>query len=124
MAERRHNMHDARVQEPNSGARRLASHPLLGTSPRATARVSVDGRELLGVTGEPLAALLLAHDLITLRRTPQSGAARGLFCGVGRCSDCLITVDGELNVRACVTPVRDGMLVETHARPAGQPGTR
>ena len=32
---------------------------------------------------------------------------------MGVCQDCLVTVDGRPNVRACVTPVRDGMRVES-----------
>ena len=43
----------------------------------------------------------------------KSGEARGYFCGMGVCQDCLVTVDGVPNVRACVTPVRDRLRVET-----------
>jgi predicted molibdopterin-dependent oxidoreductase YjgC len=96
------------------GSRRLTQHPVLGVAPDAPeACVVVDGRELRGFAGEPLAALLLAHGVTIMRSMPGSGAARGLFCGVGRCADCLMTVDGELNVRVCVTAVRDGMHVQT-----------
>ena len=41
------------------------------------------------------------------------GYPRGIFCGIGRCTDCVMTVDGQPNVRTCVTPVRAGMKVET-----------
>jgi predicted molibdopterin-dependent oxidoreductase YjgC len=96
------------------GSRRLVNHPMLGAAPQAPlACVVVDGRELRGLSGEPLAALLLAHGVHVMRSMPESGAPRGLFCGVGRCADCLMMVDGELDVRVCVTPVRDGMQVRT-----------
>jgi len=36
---------------------------------------------------------------------------RGLFCLEGRCPNCLVNVDGVPNVRACTTPVRQGMQV-------------
>jgi NADH dehydrogenase/NADH:ubiquinone oxidoreductase subunit G len=36
--------------------------------------------------------------------------------GVGY--DCLMVVDGRPNVRACMTPVSDGMRVETQRGPA------
>jgi predicted molibdopterin-dependent oxidoreductase YjgC len=105
-------MHDASTNRDARGARRLGGHPLLGAAAdSAPARVTVDGRELTAIAGEPLAATLLAHGIVRLRTLPDSDAPRGLFCGVGRCSDCLMTVDGELNVRTCVTPVRDGMRV-------------
>jgi len=38
---------------------------------------------------------------------------RGYSCGTGKCASCLVRVDGTPNVRACVTPARDGMVVET-----------
>ncbi|MHB8947330.1 MAG: (2Fe-2S)-binding protein, partial [Bacillota bacterium] len=43
---------------------------------------------------------------------PRTGP-RGLFCAIGRCTDCVMTVDGVPNVRTCVTPVREGLRVET-----------
>jgi predicted molibdopterin-dependent oxidoreductase YjgC len=96
------------------GRNRLYDHPVLGPLDGGpVVRVTVDGRELLGYAGESIAALLLAHDISTFHTTPERATPRALFCGVGRCSDCLITVDGELNVRACVTPARDGMVIET-----------
>lgn len=60
-----------------------------------------------------MAAVLLAQGIRTLRHTPKNGRPRGIFCGMGICYDCLVTVNGERNVRACLTPVSPGMAVET-----------
>jgi predicted molibdopterin-dependent oxidoreductase YjgC len=97
-----------------SGPERMPSHPVMGDAP-ATGSVSIqmDGRTIAAREGEPLVIALLAAGIRTLRTMPDSGARRGYFCGIGRCTDCLVIVDGELNVRACVTPVRAGMVVET-----------
>ena len=46
------------------------------------------------------------------RKTSKRGEPRQLFCGIGRCTDCVMIVDGQPNVRTCVTPVREGMRVE------------
>ena len=35
----------------------------------------------------------------------------GLFCGIGACYDCLLTIDGRPAQRACLVPVRDGMIL-------------
>src|SRR4029078_12713457 len=44
---------------------------------------------------------------------------RGLLCAAGRCPNCLMTVDGVPNVRACVQPVRRGAVVRSqHAWPS------
>ncbi|WP_198469343.1 2Fe-2S iron-sulfur cluster-binding protein, partial [Acetomicrobium sp. S15 = DSM 107314] len=33
---------------------------------------------------------------------------------IGKCSSCFMVVDGMPNVRTCITPLREGMQVETH----------
>lgn len=98
----------------NIGANRIENHPLLGETSRGeTTRVIVDGVEMYGIVGESIAMTLLANGVRTSRTTPDSGAQRGYFCGVGRCPDCAMTVDGELNVMTCQTPLRPGMIVRT-----------
>ena len=47
-----------------------------------------------------------------LSHSPELDRPRGLFCTIGNCSSCRMTVDGEPNVRICVTKVRAGMTVE------------
>jgi predicted molibdopterin-dependent oxidoreductase YjgC len=93
---------------------RIAVHPVLGENPRQEkVRVLCDGEPLQALAGESIATTLRAHGVSIYRAMPETGSSRGLFCGVGRCPDCMMTVDGVLNVRACVTPVRDGMVIET-----------
>lgn len=93
---------------------RILNHPVLGErATRAVVRIELDGNSLLAFDGESIATALLAHGIIVHRTMPETDSPRGLYCGVGRCPDCMMTVDGELNVRACVTPVRDGMVIET-----------
>ncbi len=79
----------------------------------APINVCVDGRTLGAFEGETVAAVLLAHDMRRFRQTPRMGRPRGIFCGIGICHDCLVTVNGLPNVRACVTPVTDGMVIDT-----------
>ena len=74
--------------------------------------ITVDGVPIKAYQGETVAGVLLADGQRAWRRT-ESGQPRGLFCGMGICFDCLATVDGVPNVRACITPVADGMVVET-----------
>ncbi len=74
------------------------------------ATITVDGQTIVTASGIPLGAVL--HEQRAVVRHTASGAPRGVFCGMGVCFDCLVTVDGRSEVRACVTPVRDGMRVE------------
>ena len=92
----------------------MTDHPLLGRDERRnTVQVTVDGQTIDAIEGETIAAAMLAHGVAALRTMPESGAPRRYFCGVGRCNDCLMVVDGELSVRTCITPVRAGMVIET-----------
>ena len=64
------------------------------------------------VEGESIAAALLASGRRSTRVTARAGEPRGYFCGMGVCHDCLVTADGLPNVRACMTPVKEGLRVE------------
>lgn len=78
-----------------------------------TLLIEVDGQPVEAYAGETVAAVLLAAGRRSFRHTDKGHVPRGLFCGMGICFDCLVTVDGVPNVRACMTPVQTGMVVET-----------
>ena len=65
-----------------------------------------------GRAGDTIASALLAAGEPALR-VAGADDKRGIFCGMGVCFDCLVRVDGREGVRACVTPIRAGMRVET-----------
>jgi hypothetical protein len=93
---------------------RVTEHPILGPLPDGVnVTITLDGVPIAAREGEPIAAALLANGIRVFRTTSRSGERRGYFCGIGRCPDCAMIVDGEPNVRTCQTPVRDGMRVET-----------
>jgi predicted molibdopterin-dependent oxidoreductase YjgC len=73
----------------------------------------VDGVALTAYRGESILAALLASGRRSLRETPRLGTARGAYCGIGLCFDCVMVVDGRANVRTCRTSVQEGMVVET-----------
>ncbi|WP_211875918.1 FAD-dependent oxidoreductase [Plastoroseomonas arctica] len=76
--------------------------------------IAFDGRPISALPGESVGAALSAAGILALRRT-VSGAERGLHCGMGACFDCLVTIDGRANQRACMVAVADGMVVESAA---------
>lgn len=69
-----------------------------------------DGRAIDALEGETIAAALSAAGILAFRTTP-SGAPRGLHCGMGACFDCVVTVDGRIGQRACLTKAAEGMHV-------------
>lgn len=98
----------------HDGTNRIVVHPVLGDNTRTNiVRLLVDDRPMTALDGESIATALRAHGIVINRTMPDTGSPRGLFCSVGRCPDCMMTVDGKLNVRACITWVRDGMVIET-----------
>mgnify|MGYP003858936815 CR=1 FL=1 len=86
--------------------------------------LTVDGVEIAAHLGQTLAAALLANGQRILRHTRRAGKPRGLYCAMGVCYDCVMTVNGNPGVRACMTKVEAGMQVvspvqfQPYARPA------
>jgi len=93
---------------------RVVDHPVLGkdkTHRRVTFRF--DGRMLTAFEGEPIAAALMAAGIRVHRYTEKYHEPRGISCALGRCTDCVMIVDGIPNTRTCVMPVKEGMDVRT-----------
>ncbi|MEU9799831.1 (2Fe-2S)-binding protein [Streptomyces sp. NPDC051000] len=104
---------------PRRLVRRLLRGParsprdLVGGAPRATYTLRFDGRELPARAGQSIAAALWGAGILAWRTTRDNGAPRGVFCGIGSCHDCLVTVNDRPNLRACLTPARPGDTVTT-----------
>lgn len=82
-------------------------------------QLSLDGMPLPARPGQTVGAALTDAGISAWRTTRNEGRPRGLFCGIGICFDCLLVVDGVPNQRACLTPVRDGMTLDTGCAPSG-----
>jgi predicted molibdopterin-dependent oxidoreductase YjgC len=67
-----------------------------------------DGVPMTAPRGSTVAAGLIANGVTAFRTTRAGDRPRGLFCGIGWCFDCLVDVDDEAAVRACVTPLAAG----------------
>ena len=72
-----------------------------------------DGEKIVAITGQSVAAALLAANQRTLRKTRFNNNDRGVFCGIGVCFDCLVVIDGITNQRACLIEAKPGMKVQT-----------
>ena len=94
---------------------RITEHPILdfSKSGRRKVNITVNGKRIEAYEGEPIASAILASGIKVLRRTPKLKSPRSLFCAIGRCSDCVMTVNGTPSIRTCVTPVKDGMTIES-----------
>ncbi len=93
----------------------------LGNKDQDRVNISIDGQPVQVPAGESVAAAVLAHGLEYSRTTPVTGAPRAPFCLMGVCYECLMVIDGIPNQRACMTSVREGMLIETQRGPGEKP---
>lgn len=75
--------------------------------------IVVDGQPIHAFEGESVASALLVSGCRSLRTTARLDEPRGMYCGIGVCFDCVMTIDGRPNVRTCQAPVRAGMRVES-----------
>jgi predicted molibdopterin-dependent oxidoreductase YjgC len=75
-------------------------------------QIFVNGREVVAYEGETVLAALIAKGLWTLRRSRHNGEGRGPFCGMGVCYECLVSINGLPNRRACMTEVKNLMEIQ------------
>ncbi len=75
--------------------------------------ITVNGIPVTAHEGESVHAALTTAGIYLLRQ-PLPGEARGAFCGMGLCYECLVTVNHIPDQRACMTVVQDGMEIRTH----------
>lgn len=103
-------------------AERIKEHPILGVQEKGTpVKFTFDGKEIEGFEGEPIAAALKAAGLMVHRYTKKEHKPRGIFCAIGRCTDCVMVVDGVPNVRTCIMPLKEGMVVQTQYGVSAEP---
>jgi predicted molibdopterin-dependent oxidoreductase YjgC len=76
-------------------------------------KINIDGKSIEAYEGETVAAALLSAGIQIFHLSQKNKEPRGLYCGMGVCYECLVTVDGVHATRACLTQVADGMQVET-----------
>jgi len=93
---------------------RIKEHVVLDIGSDAEiVEIEVDGKKIPAEKGEPILAALLAAGIKVNRYTAKRHEPRGLFCGIGQCTDCAMVVNGHPNTRTCITPVEEGMVIKT-----------
>ena len=102
------------IRRRRTGARtEVAPLRLAAATPGSAFILRVDDREIEALPGHTVAAALLRAGVTSWRRTRVTGEPRGVFCGIGVCFDCLVTVNDRPNQRACITPACPGDVVRT-----------
>ena len=89
---------------------RIERHPVLGPLEAPVVSLLFEGARLSARPGEMVSSVLFAHGIRTFNQHPVDGTPQGIFCANGQCAQCMVVADG-LAVKACTTPVREGMEV-------------
>jgi hypothetical protein len=97
------------VIKPEVGAGALAMNHL----PVVAGTLLVDRHAIEFHAFDTIASCLMRAGILALRSSLQ-GEPRGVFCGIGVCNDCLVTVDGQPNRRACQVEATPGLVVLTN----------
>lgn len=93
---------------------RVKEHSVLGPQKeRPEVSFEFNGQTLKGLVGEPIAVALLANGIRHLRVSERNGRPRGLYCAIGHCYECCITVNDVHGVRSCLTPLSEGMVLSS-----------
>jgi hypothetical protein len=71
----------------------------------------VDGQPVTGYKGETIAAALMNAGYFVSRTIDKNPL--GVYCNIGVCYSCIMTVDGTSSVRICKTLVSEGCRVES-----------
>jgi NADPH-dependent 2,4-dienoyl-CoA reductase/sulfur reductase-like enzyme len=89
-------------------------------APHDIVHFTFDGRDIAARRGQTVAAALYAAGVTTLTRSVKYRRPRGIHCAAGYCPNCLLSVDGLPHVRSCMTPVSDGLRVESEGSAAAR----
>lgn len=92
---------------------RITTHPILEWSRGVPVHLTYDGRSIPAYPQETVAMALYAAGVKQFSTSSRFYRPRGMFCAIGKCSSCMMRVDGIPNTRTCILEVAEGMNIET-----------
>ncbi len=92
---------------------RLQHHPIIDFKRGKEVTIYFNGKPIKAFEGETVAGALYANGIRIFSRSLRFHRPRGFFCAIGKCSQCMMEVDGIPNIRTCKVYVRDGMQIKT-----------
>ena len=103
---------------------RIRAHPIIDFKKRKELPFYFQKKKIAGEDGDTIASALHAAGVRTLTTSLKYESPRGFFCGIGKCSSCLMRVNGVPNVRTCITPLKEGIQVEMQKKLAKLPDAK
>ena len=75
--------------------------------------IIMDGKRVEAYEGETIGAAIMAAGINTLRSSKGKKEPRGIYCGIGLCQECRMTINGIPNTQACKTLATPECCVES-----------
>jgi len=104
--------------------KRLSVESTMRIQPEQKISISYGGKSYGGFVGDTIAALLYANGVRVFSRSLKYHRPRGLYSLDGECSNTMMQVDGEPNVRAENTLAEPGMVVKAQNISRGKTADR
>ena len=91
---------------------RIEKHPILTFEKKKEISFIFEGRQVNGFEGDTIASALHAQDIKTLSYSIKDKRPRGFYYAIGNCASCHMIVNDIPNVRTCITPLSEGIIVK------------
>ncbi len=92
--------------------REIKEHPVLHFKKQEKIHFVFEGKEMEAYQNETVAMALYRNGLNVFSKSTKLHRPRGMFCAIGKCSSCMMRVNGIPNIKTCILPVKEGMIVE------------
>ncbi|MDI6839798.1 MAG: (2Fe-2S)-binding protein [bacterium] len=94
---------------------RLIKHPIVEFKRGKKVKFYFEAKELEAYEGETVASALIASGVKIFRYSKHYKRPLGFFCAIGKCSSCLMEINGVPNQMTCMRLVEEGMKVRRQA---------
>jgi aerobic-type carbon monoxide dehydrogenase small subunit (CoxS/CutS family) len=91
---------------------RISKHPILDFPEKKVIHFTFNGQPQIGHEGDTIASALHALGFKELSKSIHHKRARGFYCAIGNCGSCHMRVNHVSNIKTCITPLEEGMIVE------------
>ena len=100
---------------------RIKKHPIINFDDKQKISFYFRNKKFNGLSSDSITSALHANDVKKLSTSLKYNNPRGFFCGIGKCSSCLMRVNGIPNVRICIAPLKENIKVEMQDKIADLP---
>lgn len=95
---------------------RIKAHPIVQIQTCGDVSFLFNNQEIVGKDGDTIASALWANNIKTFRYSEKLGECRSMYCGIGNCYECRVHLKNRGMVKACITPIHEGMTVFSDER--------